>query len=181
MHIEYPVDLIHREGSIHRCEDLESLQRVRGHISAKHREVVVSAHSWNGELEIRRTEVTGDWIARDAIGGTVLYEDVPPPERTHGARRLRSEKAVRRAIELGQPIPDLRKAWCKRWGPFRSVHRYVAEHAANDMLAQDLREAGLYGVRVCRTRNLRPDPWEDAPKRHAQRCWKTQRRTKWKD
>lgn len=171
MPIEYPIDLIHRDGSIFRLDTPEAASKYRYSFDRHHRQAV---RFWNGQHDDVRL-VENDWIARDALGAVVDSQDIP-----EAARRpwwLRALRETQHAAERGLPIPGT-GGHNTRYR--RTVGRYVAETARNLELDDELAEAGLSGMRVCRKRRIAHCRYDDAERRFPQRCWKEQRRTRWK-
>lgn len=171
MAIEYPIYFIRADGHVVVANTPDDC---RGwSVAAKHRHPH-GVHFSNGEFEIRIAE--NEWIARDALGAVVLTSDLPRDER-HYAWWARSDERARRAAELGLPIPGTgTSTTCYR----RRPRIRLSEDRAQRCLAYDLVEAGLYPTDVRRGKRVANDPWDDGCRRRPQRCWKEQRRTRWK-
>ena len=175
MPIEYPIDFIHRDGSIFRVESPADAAPYKSSVSPRHVEVT---RVWDGE----RAAIfiaKHDWIVRDALGRPVGREDIPSPP-TSVSRRDRQRQAAQRAATLKLPIPRTGKNKLKRKGNLRTGYRYIAEQLADQNLAGELAEGGAEGWRVSRRRHIRPEPWSDPAYRRNERSWKAHRHKQWK-
>ena len=134
-----------------------------------------------GEAVHRETVVRHDWIVRDAYGATVLHEDLPRTDAPrHGWLRRRLLEA-REAAERGLPIPGTGRR--RRYSSgYRGFRRNATMRAAESGLTADLRDWGVEGVHVGRTRtHLLPRVWDDVPYRSGRRGgWKEHRATQWR-
>lgn len=172
MAIEYPIYFIRADGHVVVANTPEDC---RGwSVDAKHREII-PIRSIDGAT-VYRQAIDNQWIARDALGAVVLTSDLPCDQR-HYAWWARSDERAHRAAELGLPIP----------GTGTSTTRYrrrprirLSEDRAQRCLASDLIDAGLHPTNVRRGKRIANDPWDDGCRRRPQRCWKEQRRTRWK-
>lgn len=175
MPIEYPIDFIHRDGSIFRVESPADAAPYKSSVSPRHVEVT---RVWDGERAAIFV-AKHDWIVRDALGRPVGREDIPSPP-TSVSRRDRQRQAAQRAAALKLPIPRTGKNKLKRKGRLRTGYRYIAEQLADQNLGSELEEVGADGWRVSRRRHIQPEPWTDPSYRRNQRSWKEHRPTQWK-
>ena len=171
MAIEYPIYFIRADGHVVVANTPDDC---RGwSVDAQHREAM-GVHYSDGTIRIRIAE--NEWIARDALGAVVLTADLPSTERRY-AWWARSDERARRAAELGLPIPGTGTS-TTRWR--KRPRTRLAEDRAQRCLAADMIDAGLYATDVRRGKRVANDPWDDGSRRRSQRCWKEQRRTRWK-
>lgn len=120
-----------------------------------------------------------EWIIRDDEGRIVQHAELPDFERGVGwmGRRLRLAQA---AAERGLPIPGSGKR--RRYGAgYRLFRINTAARAAEAALSTDLKDWGVSHMKVGRVRtHLLPQIWDDVPWRSNRRCWKDNRRTRWR-
>jgi hypothetical protein len=135
MEYQFPLTAIHRNGTTRVLEDAKSFlefarDSTNGNVGAYWLETY---QGWGSERLVRlyakdtlrwRTGVENDWIVRDTRGRPVDKEKVtlPPGQKLKpvvynyagnwGIRRAQRDKAIARAMELGLPIPGIRK---RRW------------------------------------------------------------------
>ena len=171
MGFETPYTAIRSDGHFEHFDTIEGLHHMRASFAAKHRNV---ERRWDGSVFLRDK----DWIVRDAMGATVVPDDVPWPIRGRAWWASRADR-TRAAMDRGLPIPG-----CGRRGNYR-WHRRISHHGDNRAasaveadLVNDLHM--LESRQLASFRKARLLDGRDGPHRSIERCWKDQRSTRWK-
>ena len=173
MHINYPISIIEDNGFVHIIDEQEAERLARdiyyGKIVLRERHIDTIV-DYDGYV----STVTSRYIARDDHGQIITKKTWPfKPTFPHwGTPR----KEVLRAQELGLPIPNTS---CYRGGPYKSRDKRVGEVRKQEGHDQQMTGIIVSG-RSKPIKRKRPAPDWDSPRRRVQRCWKSQRKTRWK-
>jgi len=173
MHITYPISIIENDGTTTLIDEHEAERLARdiyyGKIvlSKRHIDTIVS---YDGRV----STVTNRYIARDDRGQIITNKTWPfKPNFPHWGN---PSAEVLRAQELGLPIPYTS---CYKGGPYKRRDRRVGEVRKQEGHGQQMTGILVSG-RNKPIKRKRPKPDWDSPRRRIQRCWKSQRKTRWK-
>ena len=173
MHITYPISIIENDGTTTLIDEHEAERLAR---DIYYGNIALSKHHSDTIVDIDGyvSTVTNRYIARDDRGQIITNKTWPfkPAFRHWGAPR----PEVLRAQELGLPIPHTS---CYKGGPGQRRNKRVGEVRKQEGHGQEM--AGiLVSGRNKPIKRKRPSPDWDSPRRRVQRCWKSQRKTRWK-
>lgn len=170
--LKYPLHAIRSDGHVHHVTDEEAARRLGRDFGLRHVEQGISYHDIpHLTFGARRNE----WIVRDDWGTIVAPSDLPDRPR----RRpwwMRGIEQARHAAANDLPIPGTgRKVRGRHRRRIKQGLKALADAAST---SSDIAEIGLAGHRFARV-GERVDA-RCLPHRSEERCWKAQRRTRWK-
>ena len=172
MHVTYPITLVDHLGNVQLLDQNDAARLAR---KVYWGDIILKGTSLEDRfrLHYRDPNIDGSnvYTARDFYGVLITNTSWPiKPDFWRGYVR----KEVKRAMELGLPIPHT-ACWKKgRSASNKSQFREVRQQVGHD---EQIRATGANDNGLSRKRD---EPGWDRCNRHYERNWKSQRKTQWK-
>ena len=173
MHIIYPINIIEDNGTVTAVDEQEARRLACDICFGK---IVLAEHHRDTIVDIfgNVITVTHRFIARDDHG--LIITNKTWPFKPNYAHWRTPSREVLHAQSLGLPIPYTS---CYKRGPCQSRDTRVGEVRNQEGHAQQMTGLLVSG-RSNPIKRKRPAPDWDSSRRRVQRCWKSQRKTRWK-